>query len=109
MSGASSNELYGKRSKRGKAKGLKSLRKPETEDVTEVFWSEMPVELVAWMIEWVTRAGGAVMLSRSRKGDVLGVRVYHDEYKAETIWFHSKEEGYDVMTAIAVEFGATEA
>lgn len=71
--------------------------------LSPVYWADSFPANVIEMIDAVTHAGGAVMLTRSQDGGTLGIRVYHDDYTLKTYWARPGEELDELVSSITGE------
>lgn len=73
------------------------------ESLSPVYWADCFPANVVEMIDAVTHAGGAIMLTRSQDGGTLGIRVYHDDYTLKTYWARPGDELDDLVSSITGE------
>jgi len=70
-------------------------------------WSEVPPDMLLGILSRLEAAGGALMLGRSRDGDILIMRIYHDGFDSSPIYIRPQsQEGFETLTAIYDELGA---
>ena len=83
------------------SKGKKKLRTAkEQKEVVQSFWGELNPDHVTALIDAVTRNSGALIFNRSRDGGVLGIKLLHEDYEADTIWGHSRGEIQETLEEI---------
>ena len=95
-----------KRDKRTAAKEAKKKKEfggGDTASLSPAYWADCFPANVIEMIDAVTEAGGAIMLTRSQDGGTLGIRVYHDDYTLKTYWARPGDELDDLVSSITGE------
>lgn len=86
-------------------KGRKSLKSADRQkEVVPSYWSDLNPDHVIATLDIVTKKGGALILNRSRDGGVLGIKLLHEDYQADTIWGHSRGEIQEALEEIWEEF-----
>lgn len=75
----------------------------ETSSLSPAYWADCHPSNTIEMIDAITAAGGAVMLTRSQDGGTLGIRVYHDDYTLKTYWARPGDELDDLVSNITGE------
>lgn len=89
--------------KEKQARRKKQFGAEEEKSLSLVHWTDAATDSILEMVDAVTDAGGAVMLTRSQDGGTLGIRVYHDDYDLKTYWARPGEEMDALVATITGE------